>query len=76
MDTKILTQLADQTLSILVMDMGYDKPPVYGKDPIRHQYAWELVLAIYGQEVLNQKISEMEKQKAREHHALTQDKGN
>jgi len=35
-----LEKLAKQALAVLVMDLGYEKEPVYGHSPMRHQNLW------------------------------------
>lgn len=34
-------RMARSMLALLVIDLEYEEAPVYEKDPIRHQFAWE-----------------------------------
>lgn len=34
------TDAQSMLLAVLVRDLGYDHEPVYGHDPLRHQFAW------------------------------------
>lgn len=35
-----IKKFAKQAIAIAVMDLGYEKEPVYGHDPLRHQCLW------------------------------------
>ena len=48
-----------QMLSLLVMDLGYIKPPVYGRDPLRHQIAWNMCEDFFGSALMIDKTIEM-----------------
>ena len=41
--------LALSMISLLVIDLGYDREPRYGFAPIRHQLAWRAAARVLGE---------------------------
>ncbi len=54
--------VAEQLLSILVMDFGYMSEPLYGHTPLRHQIAWKLVKDELDEDSMKENIRKMHEQ--------------
>jgi hypothetical protein len=51
-----LKEVAEQALSIMVLDFGYEKEPVYGHSPMRHQFMWSCIEKAIGQEGIDKNM--------------------
>lgn len=47
-------EMASSLLAILVYDLEYEKSPIHGFDPIRHQLAWNHCVEILGADVVDE----------------------
>ena len=63
-------EVASSVLALLIMDLGYDKQPVHGHHPIRHQLSWKRAVEALGPRAtplwIEFFIAEREKQKLEE----------
>jgi len=58
--------IAEQALSVMVMDLGYTSEPLYGHSPMRHQLMWKHIVDVLGEEKVEQKIKVMAEQSLKE----------
>ena len=68
---KTKQELAEQLLSLLVMDLNYEEEPLYGHTPLRHQFAWKYAKDVLG-DLMQQKIEKRSKQRNEENETIGQ----
>jgi len=59
-------EITRRLLAVLVMDLGYEKAPVHGRDALRHQFAWDCVEDCFSGDEIESEVSRMVDQQNRE----------